>query len=81
MKIESSRQVSLDRQTNRQTDRQTNGMRDALIPYLMKDLTPRMWSNLRKAFFQPIVVARTATESPFEQLSVAERILSMSLKR
>ena len=75
MKIESSRQVSLDRQTNRQTDRQTNGMRDALIPYLM------VWSNLRKAFFQPIVVARTATESPFEQLSVAERILSMSLKR
>ena len=53
------------------------GMRDALTPFLMEVFTPRVRSCIGNAFFQSINVASTATHSPFEQLSVMERILSI----
>ena len=57
------------------------GIREALTPFLIKDWTPNVWSIIRNAFFQSIRVASTATHSPFELLSVTERILSISLIR
>ena len=35
-----------------------------------------LWSNLGNAFLQSIIVAKTATNFPFELMSMTERILN-----